>query len=346
MHERSAPAEPIASYARAGVDIGAGERAVELMRSAVERASNTSVLTRFGAFGAAVRSPGDAMALISSADGVGTKVCLARTDDEAAGLGRDLVHHCINDILTAGARPLFFLDYLAFPKLSPERAAAIVHGMAGACAAHGCALVGGETAELPDLYREGAFDIAGFIVGSVRTDRLLDGSRIQAGDRLIGLPSTGLHTNGYTLARTLLAGRLDEPMPKAGTPESDTIRDALLAPHRCYLPEIAPLLDGDLVRGMAHITGGGLPGNVPRMLPAGLMARFEAGTWPIPPIFGVLAEYGLALDEQYKTFNMGIGMLLSVPHDRVHSVLGAVPEALPIGDVVPQQGNERVIGLW
>ncbi len=328
------------SYAAAGVDIEAGEQAVTLMRSAVEATFHSAVVSRLGAFGGVVRSPGSDELLVSSADGVGTKVCLVETDEDAAGVGRDLVHHCINDILTCGARPLFFLDYLAFARLDPRRAAALVGGMSGACAAHGCALIGGETAEMPDVYREGAFDVAGFMVGRVSEDQFLDGRRVEVGDRLIGLPSAGLHTNGYSLARRLLGARLSDARGDT------TVRAALLAEHRCYLPELSPLLSRGLVHGLAHITGGGLPGNLPRMLPTGLAARLDRHVWSAPPIFGLLGEYGLADEELYRTFNMGIGMVVACAESEAEAILAELSGAWSIGRVVEQQGEQRVEGLW
>jgi phosphoribosylformylglycinamidine cyclo-ligase len=328
------------SYAEAGVDIEAGEQAVNLMRRSVEATFHTGVVSRLGAFGGVVRSPGSNELLVSSADGVGTKVCLVETDEDAAGVGRDLVHHCINDILTCGARPLFFLDYLAFAKLDPNRAAALVRGMSDACAGHGCALIGGETAEMPDVYRESAFDVAGFMVGRVTDDRFLDGSRVEAGDRLIGLPSTGLHTNGYSLARRLLGARLDEACGDT------TVRGALLAEHRCYLPELNPLLQRGLVRGLAHITGGGLPGNLPRMLPDGLGAHLDRSAWSAPPIFALLGEYGLSAEELYRTFNMGIGMVLACAQGEAEAIPQELPGAWLIGRVVERQSEQRVEGLW
>jgi len=332
-------AGPPRSYAAAGVDIEAGERAVALMRPAITAAMGKGVVSRLGAFGAAVQSPGSQELLVSSADGVGTKVCLVRTDEEAAGVGRDLVHHCIDDILTCGARPLFFLDYLAFARLDPMRAAALVAGMSAACAATGCSLVGGETAEMPDVYREGAFDVAGFMVGTVQADRFLEGSRIQVGDALIGLPSAGLHTNGFSLARRLLESRLDEPCADT------TVRGALLAEHRCYLAELMPLLERGLIRGLAHITGGGLPGNLPRMLPDGLAAQLEPNRWPLLPIFALLSTFGLARDELYRTFNMGIGMVMACDPADAAVTLAALPGAYRLGRVVEQGDGKRVVGL-
>jgi phosphoribosylformylglycinamidine cyclo-ligase len=327
------------TYAEAGVDIEAGERAVALMRPAIAATKQAGVVSRLGAFGAAVQSPGSQELLVSSADGVGTKVCLVRTDEEAAGVGRDLVHHCVNDILTCGARPLFFLDYLAFARLEPNRAASLVAGMSAACAATGCALVGGETAEMPDVYREGAFDVAGFMVGTVRADRFLDGSRVRAGDVLIGLLSAGLHTNGFSLARRLLGARLDEPFGGM------TVRMALLAEHRCYLSDLMPLLDRGIVRGLAHITGGGLPGNLPRMLPDGLAAQIDPEQWPLPPIFALLGTYGLARDELYRTFNMGIGMVLACGPADAAAILAELPAAYRMGQVIEQRDGKRVVGL-
>ncbi|HWE63009.1 MAG TPA: phosphoribosylformylglycinamidine cyclo-ligase [Chloroflexota bacterium] len=343
-HARAPRLEPadaaaLHTYADAGVDIDAGEHAVRLMRQAVEASRTAQVVSRLGAFGAAVRSPGSHMLLVSSTDGVGSKVCLVASDEEAAGIGRDLVHHCIDDILTCGAAPLFFLDYLAFARLDPPRAAAIVAGMAAAGAAHGCALVGGETAELPDLYREHAFDVAGCIVGTVAEDRFLDGSRIMPGDTLIGLPSAGLHTNGYTLARRLLADRLHEPCG------AHTVRQALLAEHRCYLPAMAPLLERGLVHGLAHITGGGLPGNLPRMLPAGLAARLDPQSWSSLPIFDLLGGYGLSREELFRTFNMGIGMVLACASSDAAPILATLQPAYAIGEVIEQGEEARVLGL-
>jgi phosphoribosylformylglycinamidine cyclo-ligase len=346
------------SYAAAGVDIGAGERAVDLMRPAIAGAQKLA--NRFGSFGAAVPSPGGDMLLVSSADGVGTKLCLARTDADYAGLGRDLVHHCINDILTAGALPIFFLDYLAFAKLNPQRAATIVHGMSAACSAHACALVGGETAELPDLYQDDALDIAGFIVGAVAKDSLIDGTAIRQGDTLIGLPSAGLHTNGYSLARLLLADRLDEPFQASssqpgelpgdvrqhGGPVTGTIREALLSEHRCYLEQLSPLLDQRAILGLAHITGGGLPGNVPRMLPEGLGAHFDRQSWQVPAIFQTLQTYNIAPIELYRTFNMGIGMVLACRPEASHLVLDMVQDARIIGSVIKDRDGARITGLW
>jgi phosphoribosylformylglycinamidine cyclo-ligase len=327
------------TYAEAGVDIEAGELAVSRMRLAVEATRTPGVVSRLGAFGAAVRAPGSGTLLISSADGVGSKVCLVESHEEAAGVGRDLVQHCIDDILTCGAMPMFFLDYLAFAHLEPSRAAAIVEGMAGACMAYGCALVGGETAELPDLYQEGAFDVAGCIVGTVAEDRFLDGSRVAPGDALIGLPSAGLHTNGYTLARRVLADHLHEPCG------SGTVREALLAEHRCYLPAVAPLLDQGLVHGMAHITGGGLPGNLPRMLPEGLAASLDPASWPAIPIFDLLSGFGLSREELYRTFNMGIGLVLACPARVADRVLATAQPAYRIGEVIEGRGEARVLGL-
>jgi len=341
MHDEVSPIKQDLprSYAQAGVDIAKAERTIALLRAGVHATAREATVGAFGAFGAAVRSPGSDHLLVSSADGVGTKVCLVRTEAEAAGIGRDLVHHCINDILTCGARPLFFLDYLAFSQLEPSFAAALVSGMANACAAHGCALVGGETAQMPDLYREGAFDVAGFIVGTVSADRFLDGSSIRVGDSLVGIASAGLHTNGYSLARRLLADRLEEPLG------SGSIRQVLLAEHRCYLQELAPVLDEGLAHGLAHITGGGLPGNVPRMLPEGLAANVHIEAMPRPAIFEVLLGYGLDREEMYRTFNMGIGMVVACSPKNLEVVLEALPGALPIGEVVEQRGAQRVVGI-
>jgi phosphoribosylformylglycinamidine cyclo-ligase len=286
--------------------------------------------------------------LVSSADGVGTKLRLAFGSGVHDTCGRDLVNHCVNDILVQGARPLFFLDYVACGRLDPGVLAAVVDGIARGCRENGCALLGGETAEMPGFYADGEYDVAGFIVGMVDRPRLLDGSAIRRGDLLIGLPSAGLHTNGYSLARKLffeVAGLgLDDPVEVLGC----TVAEALLAEHRSYLRAVEGLLDAGLVRGLAHVTGGGLTDNVPRILPSGLSAEIRLGSWEVPPLFTWMRETGgVARGEMFRTFNMGIGMVVVVAPgdaDRVDAHLDAIGEPrTTIGSIVDGDGEVRYV---
>jgi phosphoribosylformylglycinamidine cyclo-ligase len=277
--------------------------------------------------------------LVSSADGVGTKLRLAFMTGVHDTIGVDLVNHCVNDILVQGAQPLFFLDYLATGRLNPDVAVQIVEGLARACRDTGCALLGGETAEMPGFYADGEYDLAGFIVGGVPRARLIDGSRIRAGDVLIGLPSSGLHTNGYSLARRI-AFEIAGLTPRSIVPELQVpLGDALLVPHRCYLRVIQPLLDSGWLKGMAHITGGGITDNLPRVLPDGVHARVDRGSWRVPPIFGWLQSTGRVPDaDMLRTFNMGIGLILVCGREDATAVLAALAAAgehgaIRIGDV-------------
>ena len=249
--------------------------------------------------------------LVASADGVGTKLKIAFAAGVHNTVGRDLVNHCVNDILVQGARPLFFLDYVATGKLSPEVVASVVEGVANGCRENGCVLLGGETAEMPGFYSEGEYDIAGFIVGVVDRSKVIDGKRIEPGDILLALPSAGLHTNGYSLARKLffeIAGyEVDTHLPELGA----TAGEALLAPHLSYLRPLEGLLDRGVIKGLAHITGGGLTDNIPRILPEGTAVRIEKGSWPVLPIFELFRRLGNVSDsEMYRTFNMGVGMVI------------------------------------
>ncbi|MGB4978266.1 MAG: phosphoribosylformylglycinamidine cyclo-ligase, partial [Anaerolineae bacterium] len=310
------------TYREAGVDIEAGNRAVALMRAAVQATYTPAVLAGIGAFGglfdAAALQTMTAPVLVASTDGVGTKVKVAAQMQRFDTIGADLVNHCVNDILVQGGRPLFFLDYIAASRLAPAKVAAVVTGMADACRAVGCVLLGGETAEMPGVYQAGEFDVAGTIVGVVERSRIVDGRDVQVGDVLMGLLSNGLHTNGFSLARRVLAG-LDwaAPHPELGSGRS--IGDALLLVHRCYLPEVERLwAAGVVIEAMAHITGGGLLDNVPRSLPAGLGAGIEAGAWPAPPIFELIRRLGeVPDDDMFRTFNMGVGMVIVVAPDAV-----------------------------
>jgi phosphoribosylformylglycinamidine cyclo-ligase len=333
--------EPASAYARAGVDIAAGERAVRLIAGAVRSTFGPQVLGDPGAFGGlfalgtGYRDP----VLVSSTDGVGTKLKVAIALDRHDTVGRDLVAQSVNDILTAGAEPLFFLDYLAMSKVVPERVARIVDGIAAECRANGCALIGGETSEMPDLYAAGDYDLAGFIVGLVERQRLVDGGRIRAGDVVWGLDASGLHTNGYSLARRALAGLpLDRTHPELGRP----LGDELLEPHRSYLGAMRPLLEAELVRGMAHITGGGILGNIPRVLPAGLAVELEWGSWPVPPIFELIARLGdVPFEEMTRVFNMGLGWVFITAAEGAGRVRSLAPEARPVGRVIQCEGADR-----
>jgi len=304
------------TYASAGVDIDAAVEAKKRISHLARATFTQGVLTEIGSFGALFRVDfaryRDPL-LVSSCDGVGTKLKIAFMTGIHDTVGYDLVSHCISDILVQGARPLFFMDYIACGRLLPGVVEQLVSGLARCCNETGCALIGGETAEMPDFYGEGEYDLAGFIVGVVDHAKLLDGSCIAPGDRLVGLPSLGLHTNGYSLARRIFFDRLgfeaNDVVPELGA----TVAQVLLAPHRNYYALLEPLLDSGLLRGMAHITGGGITDNLPRILPAGTAAVVRRGTWPVLPVFGHMKSVAQIDDaEMYRTFNMGIGMILVV----------------------------------
>ncbi len=302
-------------YRQAGVDIDAGHEVVRRIRSLARGTFTPGVLSEIGSFGGLFQLNASAVedpVLVSSADGVGTKLRVAFMTGQHGTIGRDLVNHCVNDILVQGAEPLFFLDYLATGRLDPDGAVQIVEGLAAACRENGCALLGGETAEMPGFYADGEYDVAGFIVGLVPRARLITGRQIAPGDLLIGLPSSGLHTNGYSLARRIAFERAglahDSRVDELGT----TIGDALLVPHRSYLPVIRPLLGRGLIKGMAHITGGGITDNLPRIFPEGLFAEIDRSAWDVPAIFQWLQRAGsVPDDDMLRTFNMGIGLILA-----------------------------------
>jgi phosphoribosylformylglycinamidine cyclo-ligase len=341
------------SYQEAGVDIDAGNRAVDLIKEKVRSTFGPQVLTGIGGFGSLFAFEGYRQpVLVASADGVGTKLKVAIAVGRHDTIGMDLVNHCVNDILTCGATPLFFLDYVAMGKLEPEKVAAIVSGLADGCKANGCALVGGETAEMPGIYADGDYDLAGFIVGAVERDRVVDGSHIQAGDQIWGFPSSGLHTNGYSLARKLVE---DEPLDRVWPELGRSLGDELLEPHRCYLgtmkrlmggsPHPDPLPEGEgmgvEVRGMAHITGGGIPGNVSRIIPSGCKARFQWGSWPVPPIFSMLQQRGpIDREEMLRVFNLGLGFVAICPRQDGERVRALAPEALLVGEIVAAAADE------
>ncbi|MBX3001987.1 MAG: phosphoribosylformylglycinamidine cyclo-ligase [Caldilineaceae bacterium] len=330
-------------YAAAGVDIDAATRAVDLMKTAIRRTYTPSVLADVGSFGGlfALENLSAQPVLVASTDGVGTKVKLAAQLGRWNGVGHDIVNHCVNDILVQGARPLFFLDYIATSKIIPEAVAEVVTGIAEACEAVGCALLGGETAEMPGVYAEGAFDVAGTVVGLVDRGAILPRiDQMRAGDLLIGLPSSGPHTNGYSLIRRIVDGRdLNESID--GVP----LADALLAPHRCYLPHYRALTAADVtVKGMAHLTGGGFVDNIPRVLPDGLAARIRRSAWERPILFQKLVEWsGMDEDEAYRVFNMGIGMVLIVGSDEIAQFQKTLPEARIIGALIERTGAAVIL---
>jgi phosphoribosylformylglycinamidine cyclo-ligase len=301
-------------YKDAGVNIDEADRAVSHIKRLAKKTFTRGVLTDIGSFGAGYELAGwKKPVLISSADGVGTKLKVAFAAGRHDTVGQDLVNHCVNDIAVQGARPLFFLDYYATGKLDAEVTRQVVSGLAQACRENGCALIGGETAEMPGLYAEGEYDLAGFIVGAAERNRMLTGANIRAGDVLLGLPSTGLHTNGYSLARKLLF-ELAGYGVKTFLPELNcTVGDELLKVHRSYLTPIQTLLSEGVLKGAAHITGGGMSDNIPRILPAGLAVEIAHGAWPVLPIFKLLGRLGNIPEDDYRrTFNLGIGMVLIV----------------------------------
>lgn len=334
------------AYAAAGVDIAAATRATELMGAAVRSTYGPAVLAGMGAFGgcfdAALALKGlAAPVLVSSADGVGTKTVVAAALGRFDTVGQDLVNHCVNDILVQGAKPLFFLDYVAAAKLVPEQVAALVGGVAEACRAVGCALLGGETAEMPDVYAPGAFDLAGTIVGAVDRAAMLPRAGIVPGDVVLALPSTGLHTNGYSLARRIAAADGYDARPAILGGQS--VGEALLAIHRCYLPEVETLRAAVELKALAHITGGGVFDNLPRVLPAGLGAEIGRGSWPIPSICAYLVERGnIPEQDAFHAFNMGLGMLAVVPPSDAAAAIAAVPDARAVGAITSTPGVRLV----
>ncbi len=325
------------AYARAGVDIGAGNEAVARYKSVLGSWRHPDQLDAIGGFGGIFRLPGGGdRALVASADGVGTKILIAAELHRYGGVGRDLVNHCVNDILVVNATPMFFLDYFAAGKLDPAVAAAVVEGCANACRAHDCALLGGETAEMPGLYAPGHFDLAGTIVGIVDVNDVPKPETVEAGDAIVGLPAVGLHTNGYSLARALIPR--DE---WNATFDGTTYADALLAEHPSYYDAVRAIEHVARVKTMAHITGGGLLENVPRTLPAGVKAVFDQTRWTVPPIMAELVRRGsLRDDEAYRTLNMGIGYTLVVPHADAEKALQAAPPARIVGRIESRRDDE------
>jgi len=316
MKNKKMPGKKEISYKDAGVDIEAADKAKQRIKSLVRQTFSSEVLSQIGSFGSlfqpnlqGMKSP----VLVSSVDGVGTKLKIVFLTDNHRTVGIDLVNHCVNDILVQGARPLFFLDYLAMGRLRPTIVEQIVEGLAKGCKDVGCALIGGETAEMPEFYQPGEYDLAGFIVGLVEQNEIINGSDIKPGDVLVGLASSGLHTNGYSLARKLLfqekGWKIDTNLEELGR----NLGEELLETHRCYWKVLKGILSEGIIKGLAHITGGGFKGNLPRILPSGCQAQIRLASWPILPIFNLLQEIGnISQKEMFRTFNMGIGMVIVV----------------------------------
>ncbi len=340
--------EPGLSYRDAGVDIDAAHRAMKGVAALVRSTATPDTLSELGSFGGLYRVPAgvDRPVLVASTDGVGTKIKVAMLAGRHDTVGQDLVNHCVNDILVQGATPLFFLDYVGVGRLEPGTVESLVEGVARGCRENGCALLGGETAEMPDLYAPGEYDLAGTIVGIVPEDRVIDGRAIRQGDALVALASSGLHTNGYSLARRIVFERLGLSVHDEFPGEGASVADVLLRVHRTYLPALRPLIDAGEVHGLAHVTGGGLVDNVPRVLPEGLDARFRRSSWRVPNLFRVLQREGGVEDaEMFRAFNMGVGMVAVVRADRadviVASLRAAGEEAWVAGEVT--RGGRRVV---
>lgn len=331
------------AYRAAGVDIPSADRAKRLIKHLARATFTPRVLSEIGLFGSLYQLEGYRQpVLVASADGVGTKLKVATLLDRHDTVGIDLVNHCVNDILTCGATPLFFLDYIAMGRLVPGKVASIVSGLAQACRAVGCALIGGETAEMPGMYQGDDYDLVGFIVGAVEKSDIIDGRAIVAGDIVLGLPSSGLHTNGYSLVRKVF-NIADDPAPlRRYYPElARTLGEELLEPHRCYYHELKPVLH--LVKGLAHITGGGFEGNIPRVLPPGLAVEIDRNAWEVPPIFRLVQRLGKVSDaEMYRVFNMGIGMVVICSPEQATELLKCLPQAKKIGKVIPAKGRKRL----
>jgi phosphoribosylformylglycinamidine cyclo-ligase len=334
------------TYRAAGVDPSRKEDALARIKERIARTRRPEVIGDIGAFGGLFHFMGSDAVLVATTDGVGTKVELARLLDRHEVVGTDIVHLCVNDALAMGAEPLFFLDYFSTSRIDPDVFARVVGAMADACAAHRCALLGGETAEMPGMYGDGVYDLAGFLVGAVERERLLDPANVREGDVCIGLPSSGLHTNGYTLARAIVA-RAGDPLDVLGEPRpalrGGTLGDALLQVHRSYLEEVRTLRKVAAVRSIAHITGGGWEGNLPRALPGSLGAVVDRSTWTVPPVFTLLGEMGdVPEDERWDTWNMGIGLVVMIAPDDERAALRALPEAIAVGRVEPAAADRRV----
>lgn len=339
------------SYAAAGVDIDAQDKALKKIKKLVRSTSTPGVLSEVGSFGGMFQldlEGLEAPVLVASADGVGTKLMVARMAGDFSTVGVDLVNHCVDDILVQGAKPLFFLDYVGAGALAPKEVAQLVEGVAKACKENGCALLGGEMAEMPGFYQPGDYELVGFVVGVVDRARILDGSRVEPPDMLIGLRSSGLHTNGYSLARSIFFDRLGlglgDTVP--GSESSKKLGELLLAPHRAYAPAVMPLLGHSGLHAIAHITGGGITDNLPRVLPKKMHAEVRVGAWEIPPLFHAIQAHGeVDTEEMFRVFNMGVGMILIVDPSAAGEILGQLRDsgerAFPMGTV--QSGGAGVV---
>jgi phosphoribosylformylglycinamidine cyclo-ligase len=341
------------TYRDAGVNIARAEDALSRVKERIARTRRPEVIGDVGQFGGLFASPGAGTVLVATTDGVGTKLELARLLDRHEVVGADLVHHCVNDALAMGAQPLFFLDYFATSKIDPSVFSRVVGAMADACAHFGIALLGGETAEMPGMYAPDTYDLAGFLVGVVGREKILGPQLVREGDALVGIPSTGLHTNGYSLAREIctrramhergasLRGVLLAPREEL---EGTTLGEALLAIHRPYLVEFRTLREVADVHSIAHLTGGGWEGNLPRALPDGTAARIDRGSWQVPALFSLLGSLGdLEEMERFDTWNMGIGLVAVIAADSLGAALEAVPGAVALGTVVPHSSGRRVV---
>ena len=339
------------SYADAGVDIDAATHATDRIKQLAKQTFNAQTLSEIGSFGGMfdgafpkLKQP----VLVASADGVGTKLKIAFLVRVHNTAGRDLVNHCVNDILVQGARPLFFLDYIATGKLLPDVVAAIVEGIARGCRENGCVLLGGETAEMPDFYAAGEYDIAGFIVGVVDKEKIIDGKNIAAGDMLLALPSVGLHTNGYSLARKLFFDVAGHDVNTRVAELKMTVGEALLQPHVSYLKPLDGLLDSGMINGLAHITGGGLTDNIPRILPEGTAVEIHKGSWPVLPVFQLMQQFGNVTEgEMYRTFNMGVGMVIVISQSDADAIKSHFEDrgeqVYEIGRVIEGEGQVKLI---
>ena len=343
------PSKSVVTYADAGVDIDRANRTKKRIKYLAHKTFTRSVLSEIGGFGglfAVDKAKWVDPILVSSVDGVGTKLRIAFEMDVHHTIGADLVNYCVNDIAVQGATPLFFMDYLATGKLEPEIAEKVVEGLAEACKHNGCALIGGETAEMPGFYADGEYDLAGFIVGAVERERIINGKTVEVGDVILGLASNGLHTNGYSLARKLLFEVGKYTLDSYVNELKGKVGNELLRTHKSYWPAIKRLVDGECVSAMAHITGGGITENLPRVLPRGVAAVIEMGSWQVPPIFEHLQQLGnVPQEEMLRTFNMGIGMLLVVPSKKfkkAQTVLERAGEkAFTVGRIV--KGDRKVL---
>ncbi len=340
------------TYKASGVDPTRAESALSQIKARIARSKRPEVIGDIGAFAGLFASPGADMVLVATTDGVGTKLDLARLLDRHEVVGTDLVHHCVNDAMAMGAEPLFFLDYFSTAHVDPDVFARVVGAIADACAAHGCALLGGETAEMPGTYGPGAYDLAGFLVGAVRRDAIVDPKNVRPGDVCIGLRSSGLHTNGYSLARAIAARaaaaqgtdvRATLTAPRAEL-DGGSLGDALMRTHTSYLAAFRALRGAATIHSIAHLTGGGWEGNLPRALPGGLGAAIDRGAWSVPAVFRVLADLGgVPEEDQWDTWNMGIGLVVMVAEETADAALRAVPDAVRLGRVErAREGSRRI----